>query len=291
MKKIYFFILYIGIAYASWAQDPWELNSKQSQPIMKKSEIDILHNDISQLNGETKKLGKAIEKQNKDVESLREEVQKLTKKTSDAKKYEDTISQLRKENSKLQQRLEEITIQKQKEIAVQEATIDSLKKVANQIHANGFINRQKTAPDFYCRAILESPLMVKYNQANVDYALEMAKLMGYDNKKSKFYDYYLNYVDLLKKYGDYYREFLSVVDKTVKEFNYPSSNNIEEMLKRYNTRISKMSYYKVRETGNFKEFKHIYYLDFQIEQIRGLFTPKQYKRENFEELQKMLLNP
>lgn len=307
MKKTLFCIMAISITLASCSGWVYLGDDTSSQPKETKKEYATLNKTINQLREEIKGEGETIskeihqlrddidkqketiEKQREDIEKLREDVKNQTERASSTKVYKDTIRILKKENATLHSRLEKMEKQHQQELAARDATIDSLQRIANQIHANGFIDRQKLAPSFYCRAILESPLMVKYDKENVDYALEMAKLMGYDNKKNDLYEvYYLTYADLLKNYESYYKEFLGIVNETVKQFDYPSHRNRDEMLKQFNNKVGRMAYYKVRGTGNHKEYKHIYYLDFQIEQIRGLFTPAQYNRKNFEDLQKIL---
>lgn len=157
-----------------------------------------------------------------------------------------------------------------------------------QVFGNEF--KDKATP-FFCRALLESPLYYAYDPERIKYSLAIAKGMRYDNKNNSLYSYYEIYCVLLENYQMYNSELINNLNQVIGQFATGHVNRGFER-ERFEDRLKWSEYYKIKNTGKkdeLKKYRHIFYLDFQIEKTRQLFDREsEFKKENFESIVKLL---
>lgn len=173
--------------------------------------------------------------------------------------------------------------------------IDSLYKeihlrdsiLSNQIVAH-FGQHLSNAPDFFCRAVMESPLYYKFDPEAVKLSKDLSKAMGYDNKINKWNFVYNVYKDLLENYSVFNEELINITTIIIEQFSAGKPNREFER-ERFEDRLLSSKYYKIRGKGENGKYRHIFYLDYRIEQIRDLFkTDASFKKSKFIEIRDAL---
>ncbi len=173
--------------------------------------------------------------------------------------------------------------------------IDSLYKeihlrdsiLGNQIVAQ-FGQHLSNAPDFFCRAVMESPLYYKFDPEAVKLSKDLSKAMGYDKKINKWNFVYNVYKDLLENYGVFNEELIKITTIIIEQFSVGKPNREFER-ERFEDRLLSSKYYKIRGKGENGKYRHIFYLDYRIEQIRDLFkTDFNFRKEKFMEIRDAL---
>lgn len=240
--------------------------------------------DFSIFRTEEKDSSKAGKKDNKTI----------TKKQSDEIdfiKLNDSINRLNKLNDSILKLYDQM-LQKEKKVSL---LVDSLemelqnREISNLIIQH-FSNRVKKASsnDFLCRAIMETSLFSIYDAGMVAQSLALAKALGYDSKNHKSNYVFDIYYVLLINYPIYCQELSDNIGQVINQFSKGSINREIEK-ERFEERLKNSEYYKVRATGEYKAYRHIYWLDLEIEKVRGLFeNDKNFKQEKFEEIRKNL---
>lgn len=207
-------------------------------------------------------------------------------------KLNDSIAEFHTAIGRLQQQLSEEHSRQAKAIADK---LDSLgqeirnrDKIINDQIVGNFGQQMKDAPIVFCRLVLESPLLRNYNDSCVQMSLDMAKAMGYDNKNSKYNSIYEIYKVLLDKYHIYNRELIENIDIVMENISLGSSDREFESQK-FEDRLNNSRYYEVRGTGKNGDYRHISYLDLQIENLRKLFKDDaSFTKKNFDKIRKYL---
>lgn len=145
-----------------------------------------------------------------------------------------------------------------------------------------------TDNDFYCYAVMESPLYYNYDEHRIKQSLYVAKAMGYDAKGHKFNRIYNTYYDLLINYRIYNQELIDNINAIIDQFSMGTPSRELER-ERFENRLSTSKYYNVRGKGKNGTYRHIFYLDYQIELLRELFkSDKTFKKANFLEIRDAL---
>lgn len=147
------------------------------------------------------------------------------------------------------------------------------------------------ANDFYCRAVMESPLYYKYDQNRINQSINMAKVMGYDKKNHKLNWIYNLYYPFLEHYGEYNQELIAKLDRIILQFESGVINRMEESREFEEWLKNDFKYYEKREKGvdNNNSYRHIFFLDYQIERLRKFFkSDTEFKKENFQKVRKAL---
>ena len=173
--------------------------------------------------------------------------------------------------------------------------IDSLYKeihlrdsiLSNQIVVH-FGQHLSNAPDFFCRAVMESPLYYKFDPEAVKLSKDLSKAMGYDNKMNKWNFVYNVYKDLLENYSVFNEELINITTIIIEQFSAGKPNREFER-ERFEDRLLSSKYYKIRGKGENGKYRHIFYLDYRIEQIRDLFkTDANFRKTKFVEIRDAL---
>lgn len=200
-------------------------------------------------------------------------------------KLNELIAQLQKQNSK---NLHNNTLQIENNNLKQE--VNRLNNIITGQIVGTFGKRisESTANNFFCFSVMESPLYYNYDKHRVEQSLNTAKAMGYDMPEHKFNWIYNIYYDLLKNYEVYNRELIQNINKIIEQFSYVTPNREMEK-QRFEDRLATSKYYKTRGKGKYGTYRHIFYLDFQIEQVRELFKSNaNFKKEKFLEVRDAL---
>lgn len=183
------------------------------------------------------------------------------------------------------------SVQVKEQVNNYQLKIDSLYKeihlrdsmLSNQIVAY-FGQHLSNAPDFFCRAVMESPLYYKFDPEAVKLSKDLSKAMGYDNKKNKWNFVYNVYKDLLENYSVFNEELINITTIIIEQFSAGKPNREFER-ERFEDRLLSSKYYKIRGKGENGKYRHIFYLDYKIEQIRNLFkTDANFKKSKFIEI-------
>lgn len=145
------------------------------------------------------------------------------------------------------------------------------------------------ANDFFCRAVLESPLYYKYDKNRINQSVNMAKVMGYDKKNHKLNWIYNLYYPFLENYGEYNQELTDKIDRIILQFKSGVINRVIES-REFEEWLKDSKYYRLRGKGpDNNSYRHIFYLDHQIERLRKFFNnDADFKMENFETVRKSL---
>ncbi len=145
------------------------------------------------------------------------------------------------------------------------------------------------ANDFFCRAVLESPLYYKYDKNRINQSVNMAKVMGYDKKNHKLNWIYNLYYPFLENYGEYNQELTDKIDRIILQFKSGVINRVIES-REFEEWLKDSKYYRLRWKGpDNNSYRHIFYLDHQIERLRKFFNnDADFKMENFETVRKSL---
>ena len=204
----------------------------------------------------------------------------------------DSIAKLHTAISRSQQQLSEERFKQAEAIADK---LDSLgqeirnrDKIINDQIVGTFGLHLKDAPRVFCRLVMESPLLRNYNDSRVQMSLDIAKAMGYDNKNSKYNSTYEIYKVLLEKYHIYNRELIENIDLVMEDISLGSTDRVFE-LQKFEDRLKNSRYYEVRGTGKDGDYRHISYLDLQIENLRKLFKDDaSFTKKNFDKIRKYL---
>jgi len=254
-------------------------NSKETKLKEKKDK-----KDFSIFRTEEKDSSKAGKKDNKTIT-------KRQNNEADFIKLNDSINRLNKLNDSILKLYDQM-LQKEKKVSL---LLDSLemelqnREISNLIIRH-FSNRIKKASsnDFLCRAIMETSLFSIYDAGMVAQSLALAKALGYDSKNHKSNYVFDIYYVLLINYPIYCQELSDNIGQVINQFSKGSINREIEK-ERFEERLKNSEYYKVRATGEYKAYRHIYWLDLEIEKVRGLFeNDKNFKQEKFEEIRKNL---
>ncbi|MBQ7711336.1 MAG: hypothetical protein IJT39_05860 [Bacteroidales bacterium] len=202
--------------------------------------------------------------------------------------YKDSVAVLN-ENIKSMRRTHNAEVEKLKiENADLQRKINQCNKAIKSNIIDMFGQHLFDADQFFCRAVMESPLFYKYNKERVDFSLDVSKTMGYDQKNNEMFFIYSIYNNLLINYNTYNQELIDNVEAIISQFSMGVANREFEK-NRFEDRLQKTSYYKVRGKGEYGDYKHIFYLDFQIERLRGLFeSDLDFKKDNFEKILNVL---
>lgn len=172
----------------------------------------------------------------------------------------------------------------------QQSTISNLQRENNRL--NDIITKQiistfggrmkaSTANNFFCFSVMESPLFYNYDMQRVEQSLNIAKAMGYDTHGHEFNWIYNIYCDLLINYEKYNAELIENINAVIEQFSYGKPNREFER-DRFEDRLAASHYYQIRGKGEYGTYRHIYYLDFQIEQVRVLFkSDANFNSSNF----------
>lgn len=146
------------------------------------------------------------------------------------------------------------------------------------------------ANNFFCWAVMQSPLYYSYNAQRVSHSLETAHVMGYDKRDCKLNWVYNVFYDLLVNYEKYTNELVKLVDNVCRQFDLGVINRELEKIK-FEDALARTAYQKMRHTGIDGKFRHIYYLDYQIERLRSFFSSDtDFKKKNFVEVRNFLLS-
>ncbi len=149
-------------------------------------------------------------------------------------------------------------------------------------------NSGNTDNDFFCYAVMESPLYYNYDEHRIKQSLNVARAMGYDTQKHKFNRIYNTYYDLLVNYRIYNQELIDNINAIIDQFSMGTPNRVFEK-RRFEERLSSSRYYGVRGKGKNGAYRHIFYLDYQIELLRELFkSDKTFKKSSFVEVRDAL---
>lgn len=254
-------------------------NSKETKLKEKKDK-----KDFSIFRTEEKDSSKAGKKDNKTIT-------KRQNNEADFIKLNDSINRLNKLNDSILKLYDQM-LQKEKKVSL---LVDSLemelqnREISNLIIQH-FSNRIKktSSNDFLCRAIMETSLFSIYDAGMVAQSLALAKALGYDSKNHKSNYVFDIYYVLLINYPIYCQELSDNIGQVINQFSKGSINREIEK-ERFEERLKNSEYYKVRATGEYKAYRHIYWLDLEIEKVRGLFeNDKNFKQEKFEEIRKNL---
>lgn len=161
--------------------------------------------------------------------------------------------------------------------------------ITNQIISTfGGRIKESTANNFFCFSVMESPLFYNYDKQRVEQSLNTAKAMGYDTRGHEFNWIYNIYCDLLINYEKYNAELIENINAVIEQFSYGKPNREFER-DRFEDRLAASHYYQIRGKGEYGTYRHIYYLDFQIEQVRVLFkSDASFKETNFIEVRDAL---
>lgn len=179
----------------------------------------------------------------------------------------------------------------------QQSTIINLQqenKRLNDIITNQIVStfggriKASTANNFFCFSVMESPLFYNYDKLRVEQSLNTAKAMGYDTPGHEFNWIYNIYCDLLTNYEKYNAELIEIINAVIEQFSYGRpSRKFEQGL--FEDRLAASQYYQIRSKGKYGTYRHIFYLDFQIEQARELFkSDANFKKAKFIEVRDAL---
>lgn len=208
----------------------------------------------------------------------------------------DSIERL---NAKIKQ-LESQSTPKLYQPRIQQSKIDSLQReikhrdriITESIVATfGHHLSNANADEFFCRVVMESPLFYRYNYERINFSVNMAKTMGYSGGGNKLNWIYNVYYDLLVNYNTYNQELKDNINSIIDQFDQfkTGSPNREFEKDRFEDRLSGSKYYAIRGIGEYGSNRHIFYLDFQIEQLRNLFKSNAtFKKSNFERIRDAL---
>lgn len=217
----------------------------------------------------------AIEKR---IQSLNDSIERLNK----------TIIQLQKRQQALLR--QHPAISKYKEDSLQREIQRRDKAITDQIVTTfGRHVIRNSASNYFCFTVMEYPLFYNYDKLRIERSLYTAKTMGYDNASNKdFYWIYNIYYDLLLNYESYNKELINNINAIIDQFEYGKPNR-EFECERFEDRLKESEYYKVRGKGEYGTYRHIFYLDFQIEEVRKLFKSNaDFKKAKFVEIRDAL---
>ena len=272
MKKIVLLIFFIGtIAATGYCQkddtktNPQPSNAEKAEKKDRRKQqptdcdsIRVYRDSIISLNNNAAHLNGIISQKDKEINTKNEEIKTLTAKLGEQTK-------------------------KCNEMTAMMAKID----LYNHIDS---VN--DSSKGFFCRAVMELPLFSRYDQDNISFSLEMAKTMGYSNKKNQYNWIYAIYSESLKNYETYNKETIKILDLFINKFdepNKPVRNIAREMFENKFKDCSYIKYLKKYEKDEYYKFRHIYYLDYTISDIKKLFeSDDTFTKENFIKLRERL---
>lgn len=192
-------------------------------------------------------------------------------------KRQDSIADYKKQLTRFKQLNDSLT----DEITKRDSIISS------QIVAS-FGQQLKDAPPFFCRAVMESPLYYKYESNHIKMSKALSEALGFNEKSHKLFFIYNAFYDLLENYQLYNQELIDNINKIIEQFSIGAIDREFER-GRFEDRLQNSKYYSVRGKGQYGSYRHIFYLDFRIEQIRDLFkNDTNFKKAKFIEIRDAL---
>lgn len=178
---------------------------------------------------------------------------------NDCKQCESQLTNVEKENNKLQKQVNDLTT-----------------KLGNTKAIMDIDDR-----DFY-RNLIMSPLGEKYDSIQVEYYKKIVALFDHENKKEMKWVYEV-YYPLLENYGQYNKDLAKLIQMVITSFELLGVPNPQNEKNVFYYGIDNMEYYKkYRHKSNINQ--EIKYLEDVINDTKLLFNNhSKFTKENFEE--------